>query len=61
MQPGKVPAGSIKFGSTEYSNSFSSLTVNWPRPNDAPSPGGLSSCITDYAVEVIKVRQGQQH
>lgn len=52
--PGKVPAASIKFGNTEYSNSFSSLTVNWPRPNDAPSPGALPSCIAEYAVEVVK-------
>lgn len=55
-QPGKVPAASIKLSSTAYSgNSYSTMTINWPRPNDAPSPGGLPSCVTDYIVQVYKV------
>lgn len=41
---------------TAYSNSYSSLTVNWPRPNDAPGGNGPPSCISDYYVDVFRVR-----
>lgn len=40
---------------TAYSNSYSSLTVNWPRPNDAPGGNGPPSCISDYSVDVYRV------
>jgi hypothetical protein len=36
---------------TAYSNSYSSLSVFWPRPYDANPP----SCVTDYFVEVWAV------
>jgi hypothetical protein len=38
-----------------YSNSYSDLTVNWPRPNDAPGGNGAPSCIDEYSVEVFRV------
>jgi len=41
--------------STAFSNSYSSLTINWPRPNDAPNGQGPPSCITDYFVDVFSV------
>jgi hypothetical protein len=51
-----VKAGSIKLASTAYSNSYSSLTVNWPRPEDGNPP----SCITEYLVSVSGVSFGMQ-
>lgn len=46
-----VRAADIKLSSTAYSNSYSNLVVNWPRPND----GNPVSCITEYIVEVFRV------
>ncbi len=54
MKPGMVTAVSIKMASTAYAanQATSSLTVNWPRPQDGNPP----SCITDYFVDVYGVR-----
>jgi hypothetical protein len=44
---------------TAFSNSYSSLSVNWPRPTDRTTPGGLDSCISSYDVRVLRVSDGR--